>query len=279
MVSIKFSYRRLQSRPRNFQRIAGVSIEQFEEIALKCEREWEKKITNRKKLEGRPYGVGNLKDHLLTLLIYYRCYTTQEFIGVLYGVDDSCVCRSIKRIEPILAKVIAIKKDRTLTQKDLETIIIDCTEQSIERPKKRQKRYYSGKKKQHTLKTEVHITENGRIVSTSNPHPGKDHDFEVRKQGFPLSGNSRAYGDSGYQGLDKLHEATEIPYKKPKNGQLSAEEKEYNRGLSCFRVRVENKIRELKIFRIIGERYRNKRKRYGLKFNIVAGIVNFKNGF
>lgn len=94
-----------------------------------------------------------------------------------------------------------------------------------------------------------------------------------------MSGNSRAYGDSGYQSLDKLHKATEIPYKTPKNGQLSVEEKEYNGRLSCFRVRVENKIRELKIFRIICERYRNKRRRYGLKFNIVGGIVNFKNGF
>ena len=278
-ILMKFSYERLRKYPRNFHRITGVSIEQLEEIALKCEGEWEQKIIKSKKLEGRPYGVGNLKEHLLSLLMYYRCYTTQEFIGMLYGVDDSCICRSIKRIEPILAKVIAIKKDRTLTQKDLETIIIDCTEQPIERPKKRQKRYYSGKKKQHTLKTEIQMTEGGRIVSTSKSHPGKDHDFEIRKRGAPLSKNSRAYGDSGYQGLDKLHKATEIPYKKPKNGQLSVEEKEYNGALSRFRVRVENKIRELKIFRIICERYRNKRRRYGLKFNIVAGIVNFKNGF
>lgn len=276
---MRFSYERLRKYPRNFHRITGVSIDQFEEIASKCKKEWEKKIIKPKKLDGRPYGVGNLKEHLLTLLIYYRCYTTQEFIGMLYGVDDSCICRSIRRIEPILAKVIAIKKDRTLTQKDLETIIIDCTEQPIERPKKRQKRYYSGKKKGHTLKTEIQITEVGRIVSTSKSHPGKDHDFEVRKRGSPLSGNSRTYVDSGYQGLDKIHKATELPYKKPKNGELTAEEKEYNRGLSSFRVRVENKIRELKVFRIIGERYRNKKKRYGLKLNIVAGIVNFKHGF
>ncbi|MBL8677386.1 MAG: transposase family protein, partial [Alphaproteobacteria bacterium] len=108
-MSVKFSYKRLQNRPRNFHRITGVSIEQFEEIALKCEGEWEKKVIKPKKLEGRPYGVGDLKEHLLTLLIYYRCYTTQEFLGILYRVDDSCVCRSIKRIEPILAKVVAIK--------------------------------------------------------------------------------------------------------------------------------------------------------------------------
>ena len=114
---IKFSYECLQKYPRNFHRITGVSIEQFEEIVFKCEGEWEKKIIKAKKLEGRPYGVGNLKEHLLSILIYYRCYTTQEFIGMLYRVDDSCICRSIKRMEPILAKIIAIKKDRTLTKK------------------------------------------------------------------------------------------------------------------------------------------------------------------
>ncbi len=189
------------------------------------------------------------------------------------------ICRSIKRIEPILAKVVAIKKDRTLTQEDLETIVIDCTEQPIERPKKRQKRYYSGKKKHHTIKTELQITEGGRITSVSKPHPGKVHDFEIRKRGSPLPGNSRAYVDSGYQGLDKLHEETELPYKKPKNGHLLPAEREYNRGLSSFRVRVENKIREVKIFRIMSERYRNKRRGYGLKFNIVSGLVNMKNGF
>jgi hypothetical protein len=276
---MKFSYERLRKHPRNFHGITGLSIEEFEKIALNCTPAWNKKIIAPKKLSGRPYGVGDLKEHLLSLLIYYRCYTTQEFIGMLYGVDNSCICRSIKRIEPILAKVIAIKKDRTLTQKDLETIIIDCTEQPIERPKKRQKRYYSGKKKQHTIKKEIQMTEGGRIVSTSKPHPGRDHDFEIRKRGSPLPGHCRAYGDSGYQGMDKLHKATDIPYKKPKGGSLSKEEREYNRALSSFRIRIENKIRELKIFRIIGEKYRNKRRGYSLKFDIVAGIVNFKHGF
>lgn len=278
-MSVRFCYDRLKRRPKNFQRATGLSLEQFEEIVSRCEPEWETTVIEPKKLDGRPYGVGNLEDHILSLLLYYRCYITQEFIGMLYGVDDSCVCRSIKRIEPILAKVVAIKKDRTMTQEDLETIVIDCTEQPIERPKRRQKRYYSGKKKHHTIKTELQITEGGRIVSVSKPHPGKVHDFEIRKQSPPLARHSRAYVDSGYQGLDKLHGATELPYKKPKNGRLSAEEREYNRGLSSFRVRVENKIREIKIFRIASERYRNKRRGYGIKFNIVAGLVNMKNGF
>lgn len=278
-MSVRFCYSRLKTRPKNFLRATGVSLEQFEGIVLRCQPLWESKVLKSKKLDGRPYGVGGLEDHILSLLLYYRCYITQEFIGMLYGADDSCICRSIKRIEPILAKVIAIKKDRTMTQEDLETIVIDCTEQPIERPKKKQRKYYSGKKKRHTMKTEVQITQDGRITELSKPHPGKVHDFEVRKRGSPLPGNSRAYVDSGYQGMDKFHKATELPYKKPKKGSLTPEEKEYNRGLSSFRVRVENKIREIKIFKITSEKYRNKRRGYGLKMNIVAGLVNMKNGF
>lgn len=276
---MKFSYDRLRKNPRSFHRIAGVSIEEFEAIAAKCEAEWEKKIIKPKKLDGRPYGVGDLKEHLLCLLIYYRCYVTQEFIGMLYGVDDSCICRSIKRIEPIVAKAVAIKKDRTLTAQDLETIIIDCTEQPIERPKKHQKRYYSGKKKRHTLKSEIQMTGGGRISSVFSAQFGRDHDLTIRKRGSPLPKHTRAYGDGAYQGYTEVHSEMEIPYKKPKNGKLTAEEKEYNTALSRFRVRVENKIRELKIFRILSDRYRNKRRGYGLKMNIIAGLVNLKNGF
>ena len=70
LMRVRFSYTRLQNRSRNFHRITGISIEQFEEIALRCEQEWEKKIIKPKKLNGRPYGVGDLREHLLTLLIY-----------------------------------------------------------------------------------------------------------------------------------------------------------------------------------------------------------------
>jgi len=71
----------------------------------------------------------------------------------------------------------------------------------------------------------------------------------------------------------------EWPYKATKTKPLDAEEKEYNRALSRIRVKVENIIGDLKTFRILSDRYRNKCKRYNVKFNIIAGIVNLKNGF
>lgn len=272
-------YSKLTKRPHIFQKITGVSIHEFNIILERLSPLWSKKVIKPKKLSGRPYGLARLENHLLCLLLYYRTYTTYFFLNFWFKVDAATICRSIKRLEPILAKVVAIKKARKLEQKELEKILIDCTEQAIERPKYGQKEYYSGKKKKHTFKTEIQINDKGRIVDISPSHPGSVHDFEVRKQHNPLPDESEILADSGYQGLQKIHKNTRIPKKKTKKKPLTKQEKNYNKTLSRERVKVENKIRDLKIFRILKDTYRNKRKRYSLKFNIVAGIVNLKYGF
>ena len=106
------------------------------------------------------------------LLIYYRFYTMHLFIGSLFGVDDSTICRRFAVLESLVVGAVALKKDRTRRQDDLETLLIDATEQPIERPVRGQRRFYSGKKKRHTLKIEVQVTEAGRIVAISKPFPG-----------------------------------------------------------------------------------------------------------
>jgi hypothetical protein len=265
-------------KPIIFNRLVGMPVKDFEVILEKLTPLWEKKILSAYKRPGRNFKL-NLADMLMMLLIYYRSYITQVFLGYLFGIDDSRVCRLIKRLEPLLARVVAIRKDRHLSQKELENLIIDATEQPIERPKKGQGKYYSGKKKRHTLKTEIRVTPQGRIFHVSKSFPGCIHDFNVYKNGPPVHKDTRAFVDSGYQGLDKLHQATELPYKKSKNHELDKEEREYNVGLSRVRVKVENILCKIKNFHILCDRFRNKRKGYGIKFNIIAGIVNLKNGF
>ena len=118
---------------------------------------------------------------VLMLLLYYRSYVTQIFVGYMFGIDDSRVCRIIRRLEPILARVMAIQKCKKLSKEEVENLIIDATEQPVERPKRRQKTYYSGKKKRHTIKTEIRVNRQGRIVHVSKSHPGSVHDFTVFK--------------------------------------------------------------------------------------------------
>jgi len=65
-----------------------------------------------------------------------------------------------------------------------------------------------------------------------------------------------------------------MPKKKSKKKPLTKEDKKYNRTISSQRVIVENIIREPKIFRIIAERYRNRRKRFALRLNLIAAFHN-----
>lgn len=278
MVPMSVKYSKIKNHPHIFSRLFGIRINEFERILKAVEPEWEKKVIHCYKRPGRNYKL-ELADLILMLLVYYRSYTTQLFIGFLFGIDDSRVCRIIRTLEPILAKVMAISKTRHLRQEEVEEIIIDATEQPIERPKKGQKAFYSGKKKRHTNKTEIRITPQKRIVHVSKTKPGAVHDFTVYKEEPPIPKDSTALADSGYQGLDKIHARTEIPFKASKRNPLDLEDKVYNRALSRIRIKVEHVIGQIKHFKILSERYRNKNRRYNLKFNIIAGIVNLKNGF
>lgn len=275
-MSIK--YTKLKQHPTLFLRLFGVSVPQFDRLHQILDPIWQKKVVSAYQRPGRSFKL-SLEDMLLMTLLYYRSYTTQVFIGYLFDIDDSRVCRLIKRLEPMLARLVTLTKSRHLSQEEVESLLIDATEQPIERPKRGQKAYYSGKKKRHTLKTEIRITEQGRIHHVSKSRPGSVHDLTLHRREPPLSCHTRAYVDSGYQGLDKTHLATELPFKKSKHKPLSRDDKAYNRALSRIRVKVEQTFAQIKTFKILAERYRNKRKRYNIKFKIIAGLVNLKNGF
>ena len=83
-------------------------------------------------------------------------------------------------------------------------------------------------------------------------------------------------GDKGYQGIAKLHPNSCIPTKKSRKKKLEAHDRQHNRLLAQVRVVVEHVNRRLKIFRILAERYRNRRKRFGLRLNLIAAILNFE---
>jgi hypothetical protein len=278
-VTRPFSCARLRRGP-SFPRLTGVRVEVFDQMLKQLQDPWNK-AQSRKSKPGRPWEVGGLEEHLLIMLLYYRCYVTQEFIGCLFGVDKSVICRTIQRVEALAGPLLGLKREPRISEEEAIAIIVDCTEQPIYRPgdDATQKLHYSGKKKRHTLKTEYMITEKGRIISGSPSHPGSHHDLTVRRAGPKLSGGVRLYGDSAYQGYDKEHPDIDHPYKKPKGGELTEEEKEYNKGLSRFRVRVEHKIGQIKRYRIVSDRFRNPRRTHFTKTSIVGGIVNMASGF
>lgn len=82
--------------------------------------------------------------------------------------------------------------------------------------------------------------------------------------------------DSGYQGIKKFHENSALPKKNSKKKPLTKQEKKDNHIISSERVLVENVIRKVKIFRLMAEKYRNRRKRFTLRLNLIAAIINYE---
>jgi len=115
-----------------------------------------------------------------------------------------------------------------------------------------------------------------RILATAFA-PGKVHDFALFKNsGVEFPEKTRCLADSGYQGIQKRHENSQTPKKKSKHHPLTKEEKALNRELSRQRILVEHVIGRLKVFRLLSERYRNRRKRFGLRFNLIAALYNLE---
>ncbi len=106
---------------------------------------------------------------------------------------------------------------------------------------------------------------------------GKEHDFRLfRNSKTRLKENIKLLGDKGYQGIQKLHSNSETPKKKPRGKNLSIADKKKNRELARIRVIGENINCKLKVFKILSDRYRNRRKRFGLRFNLIAGLYNYE---
>ena len=123
------------------------------------------------------------------------------------------------------------------------------------------------------------MQDNGKIISVSRSHGGRKHDFRIRKEETPVPMNAEKYVDSGYQGLQKITFFVMLPFKGKKGQPLTKEQKQHNRNLGSFPMRIEHKFSKIKIFKIMSDTYRNFGKKHHLRFNIMARIVNLKHGF
>jgi hypothetical protein len=85
---------------------------------------------------------------------------------------------------------------------------------------------------------------------------------------------TQALVDSGYQGIQKMHGNCLKPVKGTKRKPLTPQDKAHNHEVGSQRVVVEHVIRTLKIFKILAYPYRNRRRRFGLRVNLIAAIAN-----
>ena len=118
--------------------------------------------------------------------------------------------------------------------------------------------------------------ENRKIVCTCFA-PGRKHDFRLYKESKTrIHTETLAETDTGYIGIKRFHANSILPKKRKRKQKLSKEDKIFNRNVSSERATNEHAIGFVKRFKILSERYRNRRRRFGLRFNLIAGICNFE---
>lgn len=272
---------RIALRPKIFHTLTGLTPPQFITLLADLRPHFEADEYKRKNRKSRKRAVGagpkpklDLACDLFMLLLFYRTYAGQVFIGMVMGIDDSTVSRRIRRLEPSLQKVFRIPAKRIqLSEEDLLSLIVDATEQETERRKGTK---FSGKKYRQTIKTQIHINRNGIIKAVSKSITGNRHDkhlYDISHtyvrgpDGTPE--RVRKKGDLGYIGTE-----CEVPAKKPKSRPLMMHEEYQNRQHSKERILVEHEIAHLKQFQVLSGRFRYHPNRYNLMFRNVAGVRN-----
>ena len=213
-------FRKLQHKPALFLSITGMQCHRFEQLMPAFEQAYDELEAQRKsrvvktgeERQRQPGGGAQfstaLQERLLMLLVYYRLYLTQEFMTLLFAVDNKAtISRAIRQVRPVFEAVLPVperarktvvalaeketqrRKGRINNIKDFVeqypelSILIDGTEQPKQRPKDKQKRKsdYSGKKRRHTLKQVVTATSKGLILDQSPSVGGRCHDFRAFK--------------------------------------------------------------------------------------------------
>lgn len=299
---------RLRRKPKHLYNFTGLTVEQFDALCLAIQDELSSGQLRHSKTRQRAWGGGrkaslSVEDQVLVILMYYRLYLSQILLGYLFNLDDSNVSRLITKLRPILIDVLPVpveekalfavaKSSRKrissleeLLEKhpEFEEVLVDATEQEIQKPKDKQKRKdkYSGKKKRHTAKTQITTTTTKLVLHLTRSVPGKLSDINLlRGTGLlhDLPHDIAIRLDKGYDGIEKdfpdrnFHQ----PAKARRNKPLDFIQKCLNRIENSLRFPVEHAIAHLKRFKLLANIYRGKEETYDDSFLAIAGLHNFR---
>jgi hypothetical protein len=291
---------RLRGFPSIFRNLTGITVAVFDQLlqelrpAFAAQRRRRLDRPNRQ----RAFGGGDdfdlePDDQFLLTIFWLRHYPTQEVLGYLFGVSDSTAKRALDRCLPLLEAAgqdtmrlpdpgRGRRKGLSALLKDTPdvAVIIDTFEQPVPRPKKRQKRFYSGKKKRHTLKSQVAVDEEtGALVDVADSMPGPTADLKVLKKSKlfkRLPKGVGSLGDLAYVGIADLHPEGlgATGRRKPRGQPRSLADRRYNKAFSRRRIVVEHGIGRLRRFQALTHTDRHFRKGHTARVRAVAGLVN-----
>jgi len=243
---------------------------------------------------GRPHDLSRA-DRLLMALLWLRVYPTYEVLGFFFDLHKRNAQLNVRSALAVLETLDDFPFDRPGRERPKcrsvaavmaafpqVRLIIDAKEQRTNKPQgeAEQKPYYSGKKKCHTLKTQVAIDPCGRIESISGSVPGSTHDLTLLVNDGLLGRLAEGEGsmaDKGYVGVEKHHSGVPVvlPFKKPRGRELTDERKAFNRTVSSHRIVVEHTMAQLNRFTVLRQVFRGKhRERHSQVTRVVAVLVN-----
>ena len=291
---------RLRAFPAIFRNLTGVTLALFDQLLPSLRRDFADRRRQRLQRPNRQRAFGGgddfdlaVEDQFLLTIFWLRHYPTQEVLGYLFDVSDSTAKRAIDRCLPLLEAAgqdsMRLPDPGRGRRKGLSTllkdtpdvaVLIDTFEQPVQRPRRRQKRFYSGKKKRHTLKSQVAVDEeNGRIVDVAPSVPGPTADLQLLRGSrlfLRLPQGVGGIGDLAYVGIAELHpEGLGVtPRRKPRGRKRSLGDRRYNRALARRRIRVEHGIGRLRRFQALSQTDRHFRRGHTARVRAVAGLVN-----
>lgn len=295
------TFTRVATKPIVFQMLTGVSLQAFLDLLpafYRAEAHVQHLAEQRRPTPRKRHPGGGRKpvlttsaDRLLFILFYFKVYPLQSVQGFFFGMSQAQACEWVHRLTPVLNQALGFEHQlparraadvtQVLRQCPGLEFVIDGTERPIQRPKnkKRQKHYYSGKKKRHTVKNVLLVDKRTKKIKGLSPtYEGKASDKRIADEAqYRFPARSKLWKDTGFQGYEPPGVRTYQPKKKPPKRELTSAEKETNRLISRVRVRVEHAIGGAKVFHIARDVYRNRRTKYeDLLFETACGLHNFR---
>jgi len=291
----------LKNKPQMLSCLTGLNLAAFDDLLPAFERAYEKDLEKRegrrevprqrRRGGGRKGALPTTADKLVFILFYFKMYPVQMAQGYFFGMGQPQANEWIHRLTPVLNQALGYEMQLPARQpRDIEQVLSECpglefildgTERPIRRPqdKDKQRRYYSGKKKHHTVKNNLISDKRTRKIKALSPTvEGKRHDKKLAdEQDLTFPPGSQLWKDTGFQGYEPDGVCTFQPKKKPKGGELTPEEKALNAAIASQRIGVEHSIGGIKVFRVVHDVFRNMRHGFDdLVMETACGLHNLR---
>ena len=310
------TYESPAARPSAFASLSGLTLTDFEalyhDFAAAYAQDRQHSLTRAGKPRRRAAGGGTPFTHdgrtrLLMALVWLRVYPTYEVLSFFFSLHKANAQRGVVDVLATLeAHTVFVCERPAKERQKLRSVqavmdafpdvrlVIDAKEQRVQRPSGEdesgnscQKPFYSGKKKAHTLKTQVAVAPDGSFQSVGKSAPGSVHDLTLLRQSDLLHRLPRAQGvmlDKGYDGIQRQDPKDpdkngpphpyHLPFKARRGHPLTDAQKAFNAHLSSYRIVVEHSLAQMNQFQALAQVFRHDKERHSGLTRVVAGLIN-----